>query len=49
MRGPLATARYRARARRWAIIKPLLIGAVVTFFLLGAMYTDHQYLMTYGY
>lgn len=48
MRGPLARERARRLARINAVVTPLLAGAVVLFFLLGAMYTDHQYIIQYG-
>lgn len=49
MRGPLARERARRSARTHKIVTRSLLAVTMTFFLLGAMYTDHQFLMTYGY
>ena len=48
MRGPLVTARDRRNQRANQLIKRVLLTALMVFFIAGAIYTDHLYLMTYG-
>ena len=45
IQGIYAIKRARARARRIAIIRPILITIIVLFFVLGAMHADHNFIM----
>lgn len=48
MRGPLSRERHR-KAAKLASYKMHLLAAICFLFLLGAMYTDHQFYIAYGY